>query len=53
MAVAAVAVLAEQRNYPHKTPWYPWVLTAGRRQIDRAQLRPPRHPLDPPPLSLP
>ena len=28
MAVAAVAVLAEQRTRPHKTPWYPWVLTA-------------------------
>jgi transposase-like protein len=28
MAVAAVAVLAEQRARPHKTPWYPWVLTA-------------------------
>jgi hypothetical protein len=28
MAVAAVAVLAEQRSRPHKTPWYPWVLTA-------------------------
>ena len=23
MAVAAVAVLAEQRSRPHKTPWYP------------------------------
>jgi hypothetical protein len=28
LAVAAVAVLAEQRSRPHKTPWYPWVLTA-------------------------
>jgi len=26
--VAAVAVLAEQRTRPHRTPWYPWVLTA-------------------------
>jgi hypothetical protein len=28
MAVAAVAVLAEQRTRPGKVPWYPWVLTA-------------------------
>jgi hypothetical protein len=28
MAVAAVAVLAEQRSRPGRTPWYPWVLTA-------------------------
>jgi hypothetical protein len=28
MAVAALALLAEQRSRPHRTPWYPWVLTA-------------------------
>src|SRR5215211_4292291 len=28
MAVAAVAVLAEQRTRPGRIPWYPWVLTA-------------------------
>jgi uncharacterized protein DUF2637 len=28
MAVAVVAVPAEQRVRPGKTPWYPWVLTA-------------------------
>jgi hypothetical protein len=29
MAVAAMAVLAEQRTRPGRTPWYPWVLAAA------------------------
>ena len=33
MAVAAVAVLAEQRSRPGRTPWYPWVLTARPRAV--------------------
>ena len=43
MAVAAVAVLAEQRTRPHKTPWYPWVLTALAAGGSIA-LRPPPDP---------
>jgi hypothetical protein len=53
MAVAAVAVLAEQRSRPHKTPWYPWVLTAlaaGSSIV--LNFGHPYIPLDPPPRLL-
>jgi Protein of unknown function (DUF2637) len=50
MAVAAVAVLAEQRSRPHKTPWYPWVLTALAAGSSIAlNFGHPYIPLDPPP----
>jgi len=53
MAVAAVAVLAEQRTSPHKTPWYPWVLTALAAGSSIAlNFGHPYIPLDPPPRLL-
>jgi len=53
MAVAAVAVLAEQRSRPHKTPWYPWVLTALAAGSSIAlNFGHPYIPLDPPPRLL-
>jgi Protein of unknown function (DUF2637) len=53
MAVAAVAVLAEQRARPHKTPWYPWVLTALAAGSSIAlNFGHPYIPLDPPPRLL-
>jgi hypothetical protein len=53
MAVAAVAVLAEQRSRPHKTPWYPWILTALAAGSSIAlNFGHPYIPLDPPPRLL-
>jgi hypothetical protein len=53
MAVAAVAVLAEQRSRLHKTPWYPWVLTALAAGSSIAlNFGHPYIPLDPPPRLL-
>jgi hypothetical protein len=53
MAVAAVAVLAEQRARPHKTPWYPWVLTALAAGSSIAlNFGHPYIPLDSPPRLL-
>jgi hypothetical protein len=53
MAVAAVAVLAEQRTRPHRTPWYPWVLTAVAAGSSIAlNFGHPYIPLDPPPRLL-
>ncbi len=53
MAVAAVAVLAEQRTRPQKTPWYPWVLTALAAGSSIAlNFGHPYIPLDPPPRLL-
>ena len=53
MAVAAVAVLAEQRTCPHKTPWYPWVLTGLAAGSSIAlNFGHPYIPLDPPPRLL-
>ena len=53
MAVAAVAVLAEQRTRPHKTPWYPWVLTALAAGSSIAlNFGHPYIPLNPPPRLL-
>jgi hypothetical protein len=53
MAVAAVAVLAEQRSRPHRTPWYPWVLTALAAGSSIAlNFGHPYIPLDPPPRLL-
>ncbi len=53
MAVAAVAVLAEQRTRPHRTPWYPWVLTALAAGSSIAlNFGHPYIPLDPPPRLL-
>jgi uncharacterized protein DUF2637 len=53
MAVAAVAVLAEQRSRPHKTPWYPWVLTSLAAGSSIAlNFGHPYIPLDPPPRLL-
>jgi hypothetical protein len=53
MAVAAVAVLAEQRARPHKTPWYPWVLTALAAGSSIAlNFGHPYLPLAPPPRLL-
>jgi hypothetical protein len=53
MAVAAVGVLAEQRSRPHKTPWYPWVLTALAAGSSIAlNFGHPYIPLDPPPRLL-
>jgi hypothetical protein len=53
VAVAAVAVLAEQRTRPHKTPWYPWVLTALAAGSSIAlNFGHPYIPLDPPPRLL-
>jgi hypothetical protein len=50
MAVTAVAVLAEQRTRPHKTPWYPWALAAGSSIA--LNFGHPYIPLDPPPRLL-
>jgi hypothetical protein len=48
-----VAVLAEQRSRPHKTPWYPWVLTALAAGSSIAlNFGHPYIPLDPPPRLL-
>jgi Protein of unknown function (DUF2637) len=53
MAVAAVAVLAEQRARPGRTPWYPWVLTALAAGSSIAlNFGHPYIPLDPPPRLL-
>ena len=53
MAVAAVAVLAEQRSRPGRTPWYPWVLTAAAAGSSIAlNFGHPYIPLDPPPRLL-
>src|SRR6266511_3569260 len=53
MAVAAVAVLAEQRARPHRTPWYPWVLTTLAAGSSIAlNFGHPYIPLDPPPRLL-
>jgi hypothetical protein len=53
MAVAAVAVLAEQRARPGRTPWYPWVLTALAAGSSIAlNFGHPYLPLDPPPRLL-
>jgi hypothetical protein len=53
MAVAAVAVLAEQRARPHRTPWYPWVLTGLAAGSSIAlNFGHPYIPLDPPPRLL-
>jgi hypothetical protein len=53
MAVAAVAVLAEQRSRPDKTPWCPWVLTALAAGSSIAlNFGHPDIPLDPPPRLL-
>jgi hypothetical protein len=49
----AVAVLAEQRARPHKTPWYPWVLTALAAGSSIAlNFGHPYLPLAPPPRLL-
>jgi Protein of unknown function (DUF2637) len=49
MAVAAVAVLAEHRSRPGRTPWYPWVLTALAAGSSIAlNFGHPYIPLDPP-----
>jgi Protein of unknown function (DUF2637) len=53
MAVAALALLAEQRSRPHRTPWYPWVLTALAAGSSIAlNFGHPYIPLDPPPRLL-
>jgi hypothetical protein len=53
MAVAAVAVLAEHRSRPGRTPWYPWVLTAAAAGSSIAlNFGHPYIPLDPPPRLL-
>jgi hypothetical protein len=53
MAVAAIAVLAEQRTRPGRTPWYPWVLTALAAGSSIAlNFGHPYIPLDPPPRLL-
>jgi len=53
MAVAAVAVLAEQRARPGRTPWYPWTLTALAAGSSIAlNFAHPFIPLDPPPRLL-
>jgi Protein of unknown function (DUF2637) len=53
MAVAAVAVLAEQRTRPGRTPWYPWVLTGLAAGSSIAlNFGHPYIPLDPPPRLL-
>jgi hypothetical protein len=53
MAVAAVAVLAEQRARPGRTPWYPWVLAALAAGSSIAlNFGHPYLPLDPPPRLL-
>ena len=53
MAVAAVAVLAEHRSRPGRTPWYPWVLTALAAGSSIAlNFGHPYIPLDPPPRLL-
>jgi Protein of unknown function (DUF2637) len=53
MAVAAVAVLAEQRARPGRIPWYPWALTGlaagGSILLNFAH---PYLPLTPPPRWL-
>ena len=53
MAVAAVAVLAEQRARPGRVPWYPWTLTALAAGSSIAlNFAHPFIPLDPPPRLL-
>jgi Protein of unknown function (DUF2637) len=53
MAVAAVAILAEQRTRPGRTPWYPWVLTGLAAGSSIAlNFGHPYIPLDPPPRLL-
>jgi hypothetical protein len=53
MAVAAVAVLAEQRTRPGRIPWYPWVLTALAAGSSIAlNFGHPYISLDPPPRLL-
>ncbi len=53
MAVAAVAVLAEQRARPGRIPWYPWTLTALAAGSSIAlNFAHPFIPLDPPPRLL-
>jgi hypothetical protein len=53
MAVAAVAILAEQRSHPGRTPWYPWVLTGLAAGSSIAlNFGHPYIPLDPPPRLL-
>ncbi|HEV8651662.1 MAG TPA: DUF2637 domain-containing protein [Actinomycetes bacterium] len=53
MAVAAVAVLAEQRARPGRTPVYPWTLTALAAGSSIAlNFAHPFIPLDPPPRLL-
>jgi hypothetical protein len=53
MAVAAVAILAEQRSRPGRTPWYPWVLTGLAAGSSIAlNFGHPYIPLDPPPRLL-
>jgi hypothetical protein len=53
MAVAAVAILAEQRTRPARTPWYPWVLTGLAAGSSIAlNFGHPYIPLDPPPRLL-
>ncbi len=53
MAVAAVSVLAEQRSRPHRTPWYPWALTAlAAGSSILLNLGHSYIPLDPPPRWL-
>jgi hypothetical protein len=53
MAVAAVSVLAEQRTRPHRTPFYPWALTALAAGSSSAlNFGHPYIPLDPPPRWL-
>jgi hypothetical protein len=53
MAVAALALLAEKRSRPHRTPWYPWVLTALAAGSSIAlNFGHPYIPLDPPPRLL-
>jgi hypothetical protein len=53
MAVAAVAILAEQRTRPHHTPCYPWVLTGLAAGSSIAlNFGHPYIPLDPPPRLL-
>jgi hypothetical protein len=53
MAVAAVAILAEQRSHPGRTPWYPWVLTGVAAGSSIAlNFGHPYILLDPPPRLL-
>ncbi len=53
MAVAAVAILAEQRSRPGQATLVPvGTDRPGRGQLDRAELRPPLHPPGPAPRLL-